>query len=149
MTSRMSRRAARRSGGFTLLEAVYAIMIEGLGIAALMQVFASGTKINAFGDQLSKSVFLAEELRSMTDNVAFADLLDYNGTTYNGVDANGNAVAGLTDFQQQLTVQAVNPATLTLYVGANPAAMRLTARVRHSGSELTHVSWLRMKEKIE
>ena len=135
----------RRRAGFTLMEAVFSIMIVGLGVAALMQVFASGTKVNAYGDHLSKGVFLAEELRSMTDDVKFADLPGYNNRIYNGVDANGNVVAGLQEFQQRLTVHAVNPANLTTYTGADPQAMLLTATVAHSGSTLTHISWLRTK----
>ena len=64
-----------RQSGFTLMESVYAILIIGLGVVALMQVFTAGTNVNDYGDGLSKAVFLANEIRSMTDYVNYEDLL--------------------------------------------------------------------------
>lgn len=133
----------RHEVGFTLIEAVFSIMIVGLGVVAMMQLFGSGTKVNAYGNHLSSAVFLAEELQSMTDDVAFDDLLDYNGQTYNGVDANGKSVEGLSRYQQQLLVEGVTPGDLTVYVGPDPEIIRLTAVVNHQGQELVRMSWLR------
>lgn len=79
----------------------------------------------------------------MTDDVAFDDLLNYNGQTFNGVDANGNSVEGLTNYQQQLLVEGVTPGDLTVYVGPDPEIVRLTAVVSHGGQELARMSWLR------
>ena len=137
--------ARRRQGGFTLVEAVYAIMIIGLGVASMMQVFATGTRVNSYGDYLSKAVFLAEEMRSMTDDVAFDNLPGYDGQTFSGVDANGNAVPGLTDFIQQVDATTVDPVSLLPYVGPNPEAIVLTARVSYSGDEVARLSWLRTR----
>ena len=92
MRKKIIRARRRRVGGFTLMEAVFSIMIVGLGVVAMMQLFGSGTKVNAYGNHLSSAVFLAEELQAMTDDVAFDDLLSYDGQTFNGVDANGNPV---------------------------------------------------------
>jgi len=135
----------RRAGGFTLIEAIFAIMIVGLGVVALMQLFAAGTYVNGCGNSLSSAVFLAEELRAMTDNAPFSSLAGFQGQTFQGVDANGTAVAGLGAFQQLLEVQPVNPNDLTPYVGSSPQVVRLTARVIYNGRELTRLSWLRAK----
>ena len=137
--------AAGRSqrNGFTLIEAMLAVMIVGLGIAALMHVFTAGTYVNQYGDRLSKSVFLAEELRSMTDDVDFDDLLAFNGLTFNGVDANGAAVAGLGDFQQSFEVTAVNPLDMEAIVVLDPEVIRITANVAYNGNQVTSMSWLR------
>ena len=144
ITARLrSRLVGSARGGFTLIEAMLAVMIVGMGIAALMHVFAAGTYVNQYGDRLSKAVFLAEELRSMTDDVAFDDLLAFDGQTFNGVDANGTAVAGLDDFQQSFVVEAVDPDDLTLYVGPDPEAIRLTVNVAFNGDPVTTMSWLR------
>ena len=138
-------RALRRGGGFTMIKAMLAVMIVGLGIAALMQVFASGTIVNGYGDNLSKGVFLAEELRSMTDNVFFDDLQAHDGQTFSGVDANGAVVAGLQDYSQTFAVEGVNPDDMLPYVGPDPEAIRLTVTVSRDGEELTQLSWLRSR----
>ena len=143
MRQKSIRNQRRREVGFTLMEAVFSIMIVGLGVVAMMQLFGSGTKVNAFGNHLSSSVFLAEELQAMTDDVAFDDLLSYDGQTFNGVDANGNPVEGLTNYQQQILAEGVNPGDLTVYVGPDPEIIRLTAVVTYGGQEMARISWLR------
>ena len=92
---------------------------------------------------MSSAVFLAEELQAMTDDVAFDDLLSYNGRTFNGVDANEEPVEGLANYQQQLLAEGITPGDLTVYVGADPEIIRLTAVVNHQGLELARISWLR------
>jgi len=143
MRQNIIRTGRRREVGFTLMEAVFSIMIVGLGVVAMMQLFGSGTKVNAYGNHLSSAVFLAEELQAMTDDVAFDDLLSYNGQTFNGVDANGNPVEGLNNYQQQLLAEGVTPEDLTVYMGPDPEIIRLTAVVNHQGLELARISWLR------
>ncbi len=143
----MNRNIDRRRpcSGFTLIEAMFAIMIIGLGVAALMTVFGAGTQVNAHGDNLSKAVYLAGELRAMTDDVAFENLSAYNGRTYQGVDANGTAVAGLGEYQQTLVVTAVNPDDLTTYIGPDPQAYMLTAVVIKNSMEVSRLRWLRSR----
>ncbi len=146
MKSPVKRSHHRRGGGFTLIEALYAIMIVGLGVVALMMLMASGTTVNTFGNDLSSAVFLADEMRAMTDDVPFDDLPAYNGQTFNGVDANGNPVEGLAGFQQQLSVTAVDPIDLTTLVGPVPVqTLRLTATVTSASGAQTRFSWLRAK----
>ena len=133
-----------RNAGFTLVEVVFAIMIVGLGVVAMMLLFAAGTQVNAFGNKLSSGVFLAEEMRSMSDNRTFDQLILNGNLAFNqAVDAQGNSVAGLEDYQQQLLVQPVNPIDLTTYIGANPQAALLTAVVSYKQEPITRVSWLR------
>jgi prepilin-type N-terminal cleavage/methylation domain-containing protein len=147
-----TKRLQQRSGekhGFTLIEAMFAIMIIGIGIAALMTVFAAGTNVNAYGDRLSKSVFLADEIRAMTDNIGFGadgkatQLLALHGRTFNGVDANGAVVAGLQDYQQTILVRMVYPENMTTYAGTDPPGLVITAAVSFNNEELTRLSWIR------
>jgi len=134
-----------RSGGFTLAEVMLAIIIVGVGIVSLMMLFASGTQVNQYGNDLSTAVFLAEQMRSMTDEVDFVDLFDYDGRVFNGADASGNEVAGLGSYQQQITVHAVNADDLTVYVGPNPTAAIVSASVNKGGNQLAKIDWLRMQ----
>jgi prepilin-type N-terminal cleavage/methylation domain-containing protein len=149
MAANRSLKISRGEHGFTLIEAMFAIMIIGVGIAALMTVFAAGTNANAFGDRLSKAVFLADEIRAMTDNVGFgADgtattLLAFAGQTFNGVDANGATVAGLQDYRQTVQVRMVYPDNMTTYFGITPPGLVITAAVSFNNEELTRLSWIR------
>jgi len=131
--------------GFTLAEVMLSVVIVGVAIVALMMLFCAGTIANDYGNDLSTSIFLAEQLRSMTDQEAFGNLMSYDGNTYNGVDANGNPVAGLERFQQGLSVQPVNPADMTVYIGPDPEAAILTAAVSCGGTQITRISWLRIR----
>ena len=124
--------------GFTLLESLLSILIVGLGIVAMMQLFAAGTEVNSFGNKLSTGVIFAEQVRAETDEIVFDDLLDYDGQTFAGA-------AGLDNYQVLLTVQSVNPDDLTTYVGADPEMMRVTAAVHFKNDELTQMSWLRSR----
>ena len=135
---------SRRPSGFTLMEAVFSIIIIGFAVSGLMLLFGTGTNVTAYGNRLSQAVFLAEEIRSMTDDVKFVNLMNYNDATFNGVDAGGNTLIGMDGFQQQIIVQGVNPADLTVSVG-NPNMVRVTAIVTYHGHEMTRISWLRAK----
>ena len=123
MITRIKIRTGPNCQGFTLVEAMLSIMIVGIGIVSLMMLFASGTTVNKFGNDLSTAVFLADQMRNMTDEIPFNNLLVYNNQTFNGVDAGGNQVAGMQEYHQQLKVQPVNPDDLTVYVGADVQAV--------------------------
>ncbi len=136
----------RRSvSGFTFLEVLMAVIIVGMGVVSLMMLFTVGTKVNKFGNDLATAVFLAEQVRGMTDEAEFDDLFDYDGQTYNGVDAAGDSLDGLNSYQQSVQVQAVNPADLSVYVGSDPEAVMITASVSQGASELTSISWIRIR----
>ena len=133
------------SKGFTLMEVMFSIVIVGIAIVSLMMLFAAGTKVNAYGNELSTAVFLADQLRAMTDQINFIDLLAYDDNVFNGVDADGNPVPGMQNFQQTLDVLSINPDDLTVYVGPDPEAVILKATVSKAGNQITQISWLRVR----
>lgn len=141
MCPRRSNRAGHR--GFTLIEALVALVILSFAVVALMALMGSGTRVNAYGKQLSTAVFLLEQTRANLDQVAFADLPSYNGQTLPVTDSGGQAVADFADYQQQVTVTPVNPDDMSVYAGADPQLYRVTATVSYQGDELSRVSWLR------
>ena len=134
-----------RAGGFTLVEVTFSIVIVGVAIVSLMILFAAGTTVNAFGNKLSSAVFLADQLRSMTDQTGFDDIIGDGDQTFSGVDADGNAIPGLGSFQQDLTIQPINPGDMTVYVGPDPTAAILTASVSDTTGQLMQISWLRVR----
>ena len=138
-------RRKNRRAGFSLIEAMVSIIITGIGIAALMAVMASGTRVNDFGNKLSTAVFLAEQARALTDNVNFEDLPSCSDLTWTPLDGAGNPISDLSRYQQHLAVEPVDPATMTAYAGADPPAYRLTAVVTAGNTELTRITWLRAR----
>lgn len=136
MIKHSTRTSTKRSMGFTLIEAVFAIIIVGLGVVAMMQLFLSGTEINSYGNKLSTGVIFVEQIRSVTDETDFYDLPDHDDQIFNGTEE-------LEEFQVQLNVEAINPDDMTVYVGPDPEMMRITAQVSFKGKELTQLSWLR------
>jgi len=142
-TNRLQKR--RAAAGFTLIEVTLSIIIVGTAVVSLLMLFGAGTTVNAFGNKLSTGVFLADQLRSMTDQSTFDDLIANGNQNFTGVDAEGNAVPGLGQFQQALTIQPVNPGDMTVYVGPDPQAAILTATVSDSQGQIMQVSWLRVR----
>ena len=141
----VKRLSPARARGFSLIEAMVATMIIAFGIVGLMLLMSSATRLNAEGNRLSTAVLLAEELRAHTDNAPFADLSTYDGQTFSALDAAGDPVPDLQQYQQTLTVTPVNPVDLSVDAGADPAAFLLKVAVSHAGSELTQLTWLRTR----
>jgi len=126
----------RRAGGFTLMEALFAIVIVGLGVVAMMQLFTSGTEVNAYGNKLSAAVIFAEQVRAQTDETDFLGLPARDDEVFAGSGE-------LLDYQVQLNVEAVTPEDMTVYVGPDPEMYRITALVTANGKEVTRMRWLR------
>lgn len=145
ITRKNIHRRCASAEGFTLMEVVISIVIVGTAIVSLMMLFASGTTVNQYGNDLSMAVFLADQLRSMTDENNIDELLINPNQTFNGVDASGIQIAGLEQYQQNLQVQSINPDDMTVYVGPDVDAVLVTATVTKAGKELTSVSWLRTR----
>ena len=136
-------RRHHHNGAFTLLEAMLAIVIVGLGITGLLMVAASGTTVNAYGNELSAAVLLAEELRAMTDVMPYDNLTALNGATFNGVDAHGDNVPNMQQYQQTLDIAEVSPTSLTASSGTD--MIKITATVSKNTTDLIQISWLRVR----
>ena len=135
----------KKNSGFTLIEVTIAIIIVGVAVVSMMMLFAAGTQVNAAGSDLSSGVYLADQIRSLTDQTPYDNLLLLNGTNYNGVDADGNPVEGFNKFQQQVTVQEVDPVTMTAQAGSDAALLTVTIVNTSTNQQITQVSWLRVR----
>ena len=133
----------RTAAGFTLIEAMLAIMIIGFAVTGLMLLLTSGTQVNSYGAQLSTSVFLAELTQALTDEIAFEDLPSYDGLTFAATNADGETITELNHYQQDLTVTGVDPTDLSTYTGSDPQALMLRVGVSYAGNEVTNIAWLR------
>ena len=147
----MSRTAPPPRRGFTLPEALLAIVVIGVGLTGVLAAFGSVTR-NSADPVLHKQMIavaqeLLEEIQLKPYAVAahtapagcardtFNDVRDYNGYTSTGVcTVDGVAIPALAGLQVAATV-----ATGTL--GGVGAALKITVTVQQGGHTLRLVGW--------
>src|SRR5947207_832638 len=135
-----NRRTARRSAGaprgFTLTEAMLAVVIVGVGTLGMMTLLASGSMANADAAELTTGLTLANnihELMQTSSTFGFAesatattwgmesetgatadDIDDFDGYTFSpAVDSRRQAISYLSGWTQSIAVESVNPANLS------------------------------------
>ncbi len=146
-----SARPGRRQRGFTLPEALLAIVVIGVGLAGVMLAFASVAKHS--GDPVVRQQMLAIAEALMTKiqlkpyaaaaNAApagcardtFNDVADYHGHSSTGIcSVDGVAIAALASYNVSASVVAGT-------LGGVAAALRITVTASHAGESLQLVSW--------
>jgi MSHA pilin protein MshD len=142
----------------TLIELVLAIVILGIGVAALLTVFSSAARGSADPMLHKQMLAIAEEMMEeivlkpyvVTANAVpaacarntFNDVGDYNGysTTVLGTicDVDGNQIAALNGYTVQITVLA----DATTFAGnAVTDAKKITVTVTHGAESISLVGW--------
>ena len=141
----------RRPRGFTLPEALLAIVVIGVGLAGILAAFRSVTRNSADPVVHKQMVAVAQELLEEIQLKPYAlaahaapagcardtynDVRDYNGYSSTGVcTVDGVAIPALAGLNVNTTV-----ATGTL--GGVAAALKITITVTHAGQTLTLVGW--------
>ena len=167
--SRANRRNPAARGGFTLIEAMIAMLIVGLTIAALVASTGAFTRTNAAGIDLSTAEFLIEEIRELTASLPVIDpvtgtanfgpeagetslalcndLDDFDGASYNPpIDINRTALTNFPNFTQQVQVQNVAVSNFTTVVADHTTNFyRVTVTILMNGTALTSANWIRAR----
>ena len=142
-------RAPRR--GFTLPEALLAIVVVGIGLAGLLLVFSTVSRGNAnpllrqqmtaIAQQLMEEITLKPFAAAANTAAAgcardtFNDIGDYNGYSSTGVcTVEGVAITALAGFNVSTSVAAGT-------LGGVAAARAITVTVNHAGESLQLVGW--------
>jgi Tfp pilus assembly protein PilV len=104
-------RATRRSrAAFTLIETAIAVVVVGVGIMALLQAMASGTRINTQARNITLGVFLAQEVREWTLRLPFRDNpADPNLPYHVGAEAGENPQVDVNDLDDLKDVPFTPP----------------------------------------
>lgn len=157
----------RNSAGFTLIEALIAVVLVGLSITALVVASNSFTQANGFGADLSTAEFLIEQIRELTillpvmdpdtttptfgreeaSLAAYDDLDDFDDATFSPpISANKATLGDLVGFSQEVIVQNVSPTNFDMVVadGSSPF-VRVTVNVRQNGELISSASWIRAR----
>ena len=138
-----TKRVIRKQHGFTLLESLFAAMLIGLVITALIASSAAFTMANAAGVDLSTAEFLIEEVREKLALTAFDDIALSPGLHISPPkDMEGN---NLDDFAAFTQVVQVLPVSGTDFdsLESNSDFKKITVQIRKNGQIITEASWLR------
>jgi prepilin-type N-terminal cleavage/methylation domain-containing protein len=139
--------AMRDACGFTLIEALIAMVLVGLAITALLVSNQSFTAANGAGLELSTAEFLIEQIREQTVTMPFGTLVGtFNSTvkTYSPPhDSQGNTLTAYSAYSQRITGQYVNASDLRTVSGSGTPFYRITVEIRFKNELISSASWLR------
>ncbi|MHC4509485.1 MAG: type IV pilus modification PilV family protein [Planctomycetota bacterium] len=161
-------RNSKYSSGFSLIEALIAIVLVGMAVASLLAANSAFTKANGAGTDLSTAEFLAEQIRELTTllpvidpetEVAvfgpelgetllnYDDLDDFDGSGFSPpISADRSPLVDYGAFSQQITVQNVNASDFEQVVADHGSFfVRVTVRVYLNSKEISSASWLRAR----
>ena len=159
------RRGCASRRGFTLIEAALATVIIGIGVVALLELLAAGTMSNSAGTELTTATSLANNIHEISmilpfndpgngaststkeagGPTAYNDIWDMNGDTYSPpLDVTRHPLNAYSTWAQQVTVQSVQPDTLT---AGRPNSVtlptaRVTVVITHNGKNVYTASWI-------
>ena len=142
--SSFNKKTRRTKGGFTLVEALAAILLIGIAIASIVASNNAFTRANAFGVQLSTAEFLIEQVRERSVSLAFDDLDDFAGLYSPPQDVCGDQLNDLSAFSQQVTVEHVSPTNFEV-AEADSGFLRITVNILCGNSEVSSASWIRTR----
>jgi prepilin-type N-terminal cleavage/methylation domain-containing protein len=133
--------------GFTLIEASLATVIIGVGVVAMLELIAAGTRVNVDGTQRTTALNLGKNVREFALKLPYSELAGLNGKSWSPpIDSRGESVADFDNWTQKISVSAVNPKDLNQTVNSTGAvALRVTVVVTHNSEQLCTLSWYAFK----
>jgi len=162
---RQRRKGTVRSA-FTLIEALIASVLVGLGIAAMMISTQSGTRVAAHSRELTEAIYIASEIREWTLKLPFKDpvtpddppgpdggedpqvvvddLDDLMSVTYCPPrDAMGRTINDMSDWSEMITLTWRDKDNLTSIVNPGDSEMvYVQVDVSHNGKKILSTGWL-------
>jgi hypothetical protein len=154
-----------KSNGFSLVEALFAILLVGLAIASLVGANAAFTRANGAGADLSTAEFLLEQIKELTATLPvidpetptapfgpeeasladYDDLDDFDGASFSPpISADKTTLTDFAAFTQQITVVNVSASNFELEADDHTTAfVRVTAKVLMNSTEISSSSWIR------
>lgn len=151
MCNSRARRLRPRQRGFTLPEAILAIVVIGIGLAGLLLAFGTVARHGADPVLRQQMLAIAQELLEEIQLKPYAaeantapagcardtynDIADYHGYSSTGIcSIDGVGIAALAKFDVSASVAAGT-------LGGVGAARRITVIVNHAGESLSLVGW--------
>lgn len=163
-----------RTSGFTLIEALIAVALIGVGITALVLGAQSSTRVSAVGRDITQAALLAQHIREWTLKLPFSDrdpgdqtnppgpddrspqdfvddLDDLMDVTYSPPrDASGLAIQGADGWSQHITLEWKDPNSLSATVPPGSSdVVRAKVTVARDGRDVLTIGWLVMRRISE
>lgn len=133
-----------KKGGFSLIEALVAMVLIALAIAALVAAGSSFTRANAAGAELSTAEFLIEQIRELTAMLPYDDLDDLPSDFCPPVGADGTVLNDFAAFTQHITVENVSESDLQQVVGDSDF-IRVKVEVSLNSRQISSAGWIRAR----
>lgn len=142
MSLKMRRLGVRR--GFTLIEALMAVLLIGIAMVSILMSSSSFTRANGMGVDLSTAEFLIEEIRERTASMTFDEVNTFaGGSPFSPpIDIEGAALANFSTFSQVVTFTTVSPSNFEVSQAGSDFA-RVTVTILQNGEQVTFASWIR------
>lgn len=155
-----------KTNGFTLAEVLFAVILIGIAVAALVGSNQALTYSNGAGVELSTAEFLIEQVRELT---ALLDVIDPQGglthgpeegslVNYDDIDDFDNAsffppidsqreqITVLSAYTQTIVVENVSPSNFNNVVADNLSSfVRVTVEIQYAGRSISSQSWIRTR----
>ncbi|HSV27587.1 MAG TPA: prepilin-type N-terminal cleavage/methylation domain-containing protein [Sedimentisphaerales bacterium] len=145
------RRSAKSGRGFTLIEALFAVVLVGLAIAGLTAANIAHSQANSAAVDISTAEYLAGQIRELTATMNIDEIVAFRGSGNDWVainppiDANQNVLTAFSVFSQQMRVEPLRADLATLDTGSAPRFYRVTVRIFKGGREISSSSWIRAR----
>jgi type II secretory pathway pseudopilin PulG len=156
-----------RKNAFTIVEVLFAVLLVGFAIAALLTANSAFTIANGAGADLSTAEFLIEQVRELTamlpvtdpetDTTVFGpeepnildydDLDDFDDASFSPpISADRQSLNSFPAFTQQVTVENVSASNFE-HVVANHSSdfVRVTVEVFLNSRQISSVCWIRAR----
>ncbi|NLK42277.1 MAG: type II secretion system protein [Planctomycetes bacterium] len=135
-----TKRLIHNPSGFTLLESLFAAMLIGLVIAALIASNSAFTMANAASVDLSTAEFLIEEIRERTATMSFGEL-DSIGQA---IDINDQSIEDFEMFARDVKVYNVSEIDYNTIV-PDSDFKRIVVEILKNDRPISKASWIRAR----
>jgi type II secretory pathway pseudopilin PulG len=156
-----------RKNAFTLIEVLFAVLLVGFAIAALLTANSAFTIANGAGADLSTAEFLIEQVRELTamlpvidpetgtaefgpeepNLVNYDDLDDFEGKSFSPpISADRQSLNNFPAFTQQITVENVGASNFEQVVANHSSDfVRVTVNVLLNSRQISSACWIRAR----
>jgi len=127
------RRPRSCRSGFTLAEIIVCCVLLALGFVGILAAYGNDTVASQRSEDVTYAGFLADEIRTMAQQMTFANVLALGGAPYSPAILSTGVAQDVSTWSQTVVVTPVTAADLNTQVApASATVARLTVTVKKS-----------------
>jgi type II secretory pathway pseudopilin PulG len=134
-----------QKNAFTLIEVLFAVLLVGFAIAALLTANSAFTIANGAGADLSTAEFLIEQIRELTAMMSYNSLPTLDEQSYSPpIDADGQILNNFVEWSQRIIVENVSISNFEQVVpDGSSDFVRIKVRVFLNSKQISSACWIR------